>query len=351
MMKKYKMLVWLLLSMLVFAGCESRRFAETKNSTTNVPSEETESNSIEVGFSQLGAESDWRSANTESMKEALSVQNGYTLVFKDGQQKQSNQITAVRTFIQQDVDYIVLAPVTESGWDSVLEEAKEAGIPVILVDRLVDVSDKSLYQCWVGSDFELEAKKVCEWLNQYAAARGIDSKDLHIVDLQGTLGSTAQIGRTLGLEETAEKYGWDIVAQEEADFTQARGREVMASMIRAYDNINVVYCENDNEAMGAIKALEAAGYTVGSDIQNGEIMVLSFDGINEEALDYAKAGKIACIGECNPMHGARVAAMIQQLEKGESINKMNYVDERIYSALPDVTEITVDGEKYNITVP
>ena len=351
MMKKYKMLIWLLLSMLVFAGCESRRFAETKNSTTNVPSEETESNSIEVGFSQLGAESDWRSANTESMKEALSVQNGYTLVFKDGQQKQSNQITAVRTFIQQDVDYIVLAPVTESGWDSVLEEAKEAGIPVILVDRLVDVSDKSLYQCWVGSDFELEAKKVCEWLNQYAAARGIDSKDLHIVDLQGTLGSTAQIGRTLGLEETAEKYGWDIVAQEEADFTQARGREVMASMIRAYDNINVVYCENDNEAMGAIKALEAAGYTVGSDIQNGEIMVLSFDGINEEALDYARAGKIACIGECNPMHGARVAAMIQQLEKGESINKMNYVDEQIYSALPDVTEITVDGAKYNITVP
>lgn len=351
MMKKYKMLVWLLLSMLVFAGCESRRFAENKNSTTNVPSEETESNSIEVGFSQLGAESDWRSANTESMKEALSAQNGYTLVFKDGQQKQSNQITAVRTFIQQDVDYIVLAPVTESGWDSVLEEAKEAGIPVILVDRLVDVSDKSLYQCWVGSDFELEAKKVCEWLNQYAAARGIDSKDLHIVDLQGTMGSTAQIGRTLGLEEAAEKYGWDIVAQEEADFTQARGREVMASMIRAYDNINVVYCENDNEAMGAIKALEAAGYTVGSDIQNGEIMVLSFDGINEEALDYAKAGKIACIGECNPMHGARVAAMIQQLEKGESINKLNYVEERIYSALLDVTEITVDGEKYSVTMP
>jgi simple sugar transport system substrate-binding protein len=109
--------------------------------------------------------------------------------------------------------------------------------------------------------------------------------------------------------------------------------------------------ENDNEAMGAIKALEAAGYTVGSDIQNGEIMVLSFDGINEDALDYAKAGKIACIGECNPMHGARVAAMIQQLEKGESINKMNYVDERIYSALPDVTEITVDGAKYSVTMP
>ena len=350
MMKKNIMLLWLLLSMLAFVGCESSRFAERKNLTT-VPSEGTESNSIVVGFSQLGAESDWRSANTESMKEAFSAKNGYTLVFKDGQQKQSNQITAVRTFIQQDVDYIVLAPVTESGWDSVLEEAKEADIPVILVDRLVDVSDNTLYKCWVGSDFELEAKKVCEWLNQYAIANEIAPEDLHIVDLQGTLGSTAQLGRSRGLNEAAMENGWDIVALAEADFTQARGREVMASMLRSYDNINVVYCENDNEAIGAIMALEAAGYTVGSDIKNGEVMVLSFDGINEEALDYAKEGKIACIGECNPMHGTRVAGMIEQLEKGETIQKFNYVEERIFSALPDVTEITVDGTKYSVTAP
>lgn len=350
MMKKNIMLLWLLLSMLAFVGCESSRFAERKNLTT-VPSEGTESNSIVVGFSQLGAESDWRSANTESMKEAFSAKNGYTLVFKDGQQKQSNQITAVRTFIQQDVDYIVLAPVTESGWDSVLEEAKEADIPVILVDRLVDVSDNTLYKCWVGSDFELEAKKVCEWLNQYAIANEIAPEDLHIVDLQGTLGSTAQIGRSRGLNEAAMENGWDIVALAEADFTQARGREVMASMLRTYDNINVVYCENDNEAIGAIMALEAAGYTVGSDILNGEVMVLSFDGINEEALDYAKEGKIACIGECNPMHGSRVADMIEQLENGETIQKFNYVEEQIFSSLPDVSEITVDGTKYSVTAP
>ena len=350
MMKKFKMLLWLLLSMLAFVGCESSRFAERKNLTT-VPSEGTESNSIVVGFSQLGAESDWRSANTDSMKEAFSAKNGYTLVFKDGQQKQSNQITAVRTFIQQDVDYIVLAPVTETGWDSVLEEAKEADIPVILVDRLVDVSDKSLYKCWVGSDFELEAKKVCEWLNQYAIANEIAPEDLHIVDLQGTLGSTAQLGRSRGLNEAAVKHGWDVVALAEADFTQARGREVMTSMLRTYDNINVVYCENDNEAIGAIMALEAAGYTVGSDIKNGEVMVLSFDGINEEALDYAKEGKIACIGECNPMHGERVADMIEQLERGEKIEKFNYVEEQIFSSLSDVTEITVDGATYSVTAP
>lgn len=350
MMKKYKMLFWLLLSMLALVGCGSRRHVEKEN-TTNVPSEGIDSNSVVVGFSQLGAESDWRNANTESMKEAFYARHGYSLVFKDGQQKQSNQITAVRTFIQQDVDYIVLAPVTETGWDSVLQEARDADIPVILVDRLVDVSDESLYQCWVGSDFELEAKKVCEWLNQYAIANGIAPGDLHIVDLQGTLGSTAQIGRSRGLYEAAMENGWDIVDAAEADFTQARGREVMASMLRAHDNINVVYCENDNEAIGAIKALEAAGYTVGSDILNGEVMVLSFDGINKDALDYARQGKIACIGECNPMHGERVASMIEQLEKGETINKLNYVDERIFSALSDVTDITVDGEKYSVTSP
>jgi simple sugar transport system substrate-binding protein len=344
-MKKIKRLTWLLLSMLVLTGCESSRPVETNEPTTSA------SSNVVVGFSQLGAESDWRSANTESMKEAFCEASGYTLVFKDGQQKQTNQITAIRTFIQQDVDYIVLAPVTESGWDSVMEEAKEAGIPIILVDRLVDVSDKSLYQCWVGSDFELEGKKVCEWLHQYTLQNDIAPEDLHIVDLQGTLGSTAQLGRSRGLNEAAIEHGWDIVALRDADFTQEKGREVMTSLLRTYDNINVVYCENDNEAIGAIKAIEAAGLVPGKDIANGEIMVLSFDGINEEALEYAREGKIACIGECNPLHGPRVEAMIKALERGETPEKYNYVEEHIFSALPDVTSIVVDDVEYTITKP
>lgn len=336
--------MWLLLSMLVLSGCGSSRPVETTEPTS-------ENSNIVVGFSQLGAESDWRSANTESMKDAFCEAAGYTLVFKDGQQKQTNQITAIRTFIQQDVDYIVLAPVTESGWESVMEEAKEAGIPIILVDRLVDVPDKSLYQCWVGSDFELEGKKVCEWLHQYTLQNDIAAEDLHIVDLQGTLGSTAQLGRSRGLNEAAIEHGWDIVALRDADFTQEKGREVMTSLLRTYDNINVVYCENDNEAIGAIKAIEAAGLVPGKDIANGEIMVLSFDGINEEALEYAREGKIACIGECNPLHGPRVEAMIQALERGETPEKYNYVEEHIFSALPDVASITVDGVEYDVTEP
>ncbi len=347
-MKNKKTFMWLLLSLLVLTGCGSSRPVTTEQTKQT---ENIDEGRIVVGFSQLGAESDWRSENTESMKKAFSIGNGYTLVFNDGQQKQTNQITAIRTFIQQDVDYIVLAPVMETGWDSVLEEAKEAKIPVILVDRMVDVADRSLYQCWIGSDFELEGKKVCEWLHQYTLANDIPSEDLHIVDLQGTLGSTAQLGRSRGLNEAALEHGWDIVALKDADFTQEKGREVMSELLREYDNINVVYCENDNEAIGAIKAIEAAGLTAGADIKNGEIMVLSFDGINREALEYAKEGKIACIGECNPLHGPRVAALIQSLELGREPEKFNYVEERIFSTLDDVETINVDGIEYVVASP
>lgn len=344
-MKNKKTFMWLLLSLLVLTGCGSSRPVQTEEI------ENEDAGKIVVGFSQLGAESDWRSANTASMKEAFGDGTGYSLVFKDGQQKQTNQITAIRTFIQQDVDYIVLAPVMETGWDSVLEEAKQADIPVILVDRMVDVADRSLYSCWVGSDFELEGKKVCEWLHQYTLAKGIAPKDLHIVDLQGTLGSTAQLGRSRGLNEAALEHGWDIVALKDADFTQEKGREVMAQLLREYHNINVVYCENDNEAIGAIKAIEAAGLKAGADIENGEIMVLSFDGINEEALSYMAQGKIACIGECNPHHGPRVEALIQSIEDGGIPEKFNYVEESIFSTIKEVTTITVDGQQYTVANP
>ena len=151
---------------------------------------------ITVGFSQVGAESDWRTANTESMKSTFSEDNGYSLIFDDAQQKQENQITAIRNFIQQEVDYIVLAPVTETGWDTVLQEAKDAGIPVIIVDRMVNVSDDSLFTAWVGSDFLAEGNKAAEWLNAFATAKGINAKDIHIADIQGTIGASAQIGRS-----------------------------------------------------------------------------------------------------------------------------------------------------------
>ena len=298
---------------------------------------------ITIGFSQVGAESDWRTANTESMKSTFSTENGYELIFDDAQQKQENQITALRNFIQQDVDYILLAPVTETGWDTVLQEAKDAGIPVIIVDRMVDVSDDSLYTAWVGTDPLLEGRKACEWLNAYAEAKGIE--ELNIAHIQGTIGSTAQIGRTQGLEEGAEKYGWNIVTQQTGEFTQAKGQEVMESMLKQYDNINVVYCENDNEAFGAIDAIEAAGKTVGPD---GDILVISFDSTGAGLQDVID-GKIICDVECNPLHGPRAQELVEALEAGEEVDKENYVDGEIFAHGTDVTSVTVDGTEYQVT--
>ena len=294
---------------------------------------------ITVGFSQVGAESDWRTANTESMKSTFSEENGYELIFDDAQQKQENQLTAIRNFIQQEVDYILLAPVTETGWDTVLQEAKDADIPVIIVDRMVDVSDDSLYTTWIGTDSLLEGRKAAEWLNAYTTAKGIDAKDVNIVDIQGTIGSTAQIGRSKGLEEGVDNYGWNLLAQQSGEFTQAKGQEVMESMLKQYDNINVVYCENDNEAFGAIDAIEAAGKKVGSDIANGEILVISFDTTNAGLTDTLN-GKIACDVECNPLHGPRAEELIKALEAGEEVEKLNYVDEEIFAVDDTVKEVT-----------
>ena len=339
----------------VLAGCGSSGAKETAapaGSETEAASEaasgETEAagntgDVITVGFSQVGAESDWRTANSESMKSTFSTENGYNLIFDDAQQKQENQIAAIRNFIQQEVDYIVLAPVTESGWDTVLQEAKDAEIPVIIVDRMVNVSDDSLYTAWVGSNFKLEGQKACEWLKQYVAAKNMS--EVNIVDIQGTIGASAQIGRTEALNEAVEANGWNLLAQQTGEFTQAKGQEVMESMLKQYDNINVVYCENDYEAFGAIEAIKAAGKTVGPD---GDILVMSFDTTKQGITD-TLSGDIIVNTECNPLHGPRVEQIIKQLQAGETPEKQAYVEEGIYAHGSDVASVSIDGTDYEVT--
>lgn len=324
-------------------GCGGGGGSSSSDGGSDEGGSEGGSDVITVGFAQVGAESDWRTANSESMKETFSEANGYELIFDDAQQKQENQITAIRNFIQQEVDYIVLAPVTETGWDTVLQEAKDADIPVITVDRMVDVSDDSLFVSYVGGNFQLEGAKACEWLKAYADAKGI--KELNIAHIQGTIGASAQIGRTEGLENAAKEYGWNIVAQQTGEFTQAKGQEVMESMLKQHDNINVVYCENDNEAFGAIDAIKAAGKTVGPD---GDILVISFDTV-KAGIEATLSGEIICNVECNPLHGPRVAELIQKLEAGEELEKIAYVDEGIYAHGADVAKVTVDGTDYEVT--
>lgn len=316
---------------------------DTTEAATEAAKEEAKSSGeqIVVGYAQVGAESDWRTANTESFKSTFTEENGYKLIFDDAQQKQENQIKAIRSFIQQDVDYIVVAPVVETGWETVLQEAKDAGIPVILSDRMMDVSDDSLFTCWVGGNFVLEGEKGADWLAEYLKGQGRENEDINIVTLQGTIGASAQVGRTEGFgNKLAEHPNWKMLAMQTGEFTQAKGQEVMESFLKSYDDIDVVIAENDNMAFGAIDAIKAAGKTCGPD---GDIIVISFDSV-KAAFDAMIAGDLNCTVECNPLHGPRVAEIIQKLEKGESVEKIQYVDEGIFPA--DTAEKDAVGRMY-----
>ncbi|MEY8354514.1 ABC transporter substrate-binding protein [Lachnospiraceae bacterium 54-53] len=313
------------------AGTETAtEAAESKaGETTAAAKAEEKKEQLVVGFSQVGAESDWRTANTESMKSTFTEENGYKLIFDDAQQKQENQLKAVRNFIQQDVDYIVIAPVTETGWDTVLQEAKDAGIPVIIVDRMIDVSDDSLYTAWVGSNFLQEGYDAVTWLDEYLKKNNRGDEEINIVTLQGTIGSSAQIGRTDGVEEKMKDHpNWNMLERQTGEFTQAKGQEVMESFLKTYNDIDVVIAENDNMAFGAIDAIKAAGKTCGP---NGDIIIISFDAV-AAAFDSMIAGDMNVSVECNPLHGPRVAEIIQKLEKGENVDKIAYVQEGVYPA-------------------
>ncbi len=305
---------------------------------------------IKVGFSQLGAESDWRRANTASMRETFSEENGYQLFFEDAQQKQTNQAMAIRRFIQQGVDYIVVAPATEVGWDNALSEAKKAEIPVILIDRRISVKDSTLYTCWVGSDFKLEGDKVTGWMRQFFRMKSIDPKSVKIFDLQGTIGTSAQIGRTNGLKDAAKRNGWEIVETADGDFTEAKGNEVTDRVIQEHPEINVIYAENDNMALGAVKAIQKNGRRVGMDMASGEILVVSFDGVSTEAMQMLIDKKIACIGECYPMYGSNVRSCIEVIEAGKKPDKTSFVSEGLYSADKTITQISAGMRDYAVTI-
>ncbi|WP_085832034.1 ABC transporter substrate-binding protein [Clostridium merdae] len=341
-MKKLLSVLLAMTMALSFAACGGT----TSNSSAAAPAASSESKATGgdsnkltvVGFSQVGAESDWRTANTASMKEVFTEANGYKLIFDDAQQKQENQITAIRNFIQQEVDFIVLAPVTQTGWDTVLKEAKDASIPVIIVDRMIDVSDDSLFTCWVGSDFRKEGDTAVKWMADSLK----DKKALNIVHLQGTIGSSAQIGRTEGLEAGVKaNSGWKLIAQQTGEFTQAKGQEVMESILKQNDKIDVVYCENDNMAFGAIDAIEAAGKKAG---KGGDITVISFDA-TKAGLEATLKGKINYNVECNPLHGPRVEAIIKDLKAGKTPQKLAYVNEEAFDA-NTITQEVINARAY-----
>ena len=312
--------------------------------TENVDNTE-EQHLTTIGFSQVGAESDWRTINSVSVKDTFTLEKGYNLIFDDARQTQTNQIRAIRSFIQQDVDYIIFSPVVESGWDTVLEEAKRAEIPVIVIDRMVNVKDENLYTAWIGSDFYLEGQKACKTLKAYIDKKGIE--EVNIVNIQGTIGSTAQIGRTKALEEAVEKYGWNLLEQTSGEFTQARSYEVMKDALEKYDNINFVYCENDNEAFGAIDAIRDAGKSVGS--LEGDIQIISFDA-TAEGLARTRLGDIIIEIECNPLQGPMAEKVIQQIENKEEVTKRYYIPARIFVHDEGIPDIKLRGKDFSAEV-
>lgn len=276
-----------------------------------------------VGFSQLGAESDWRVANTASMMEALSEEQGFELLYDNARQKQENQLLAVRNFIVQDVDIIVIAPAEETGWDAVLQEAKDAGIPVIIVDREVAVEDKELYLTAIGSDFLTEGKRAVQWMEQR-----FPDQPLHILHLQGSFGATSQLMRSKAIEDAVEaNEDWQFAAQLAGDYTESKAYEEVRAFLEAGGEFDVLYSENDNMTFGALRALDEAGITYGRD---GEVAVISFDSVRR-ALTACMEGKIDLCVECNPLHGPRVAELIHQYLAGQSIPKQIFVEEQVFT--------------------
>lgn len=298
---------------------------------------------IVVGFSQVGAESDWRNANTLSMQQALSPANGFRLILDDAQQRKERQITALRNFIHQGVDYIVLAPTTEDGWDTVLGEARAAGIPVIIIDRMIygegqigaDPQGDPLFTSWIGSDFRTQGAKAVAWMEET-----FGEKPLRIVHLQGNYGSSAQIGRTASLDAgLAANPQWSLVARDSGDFTQAKGQEIVRQLLAEGVAFDVIFAENDNMAYGAIDALKAAGLTPGKDVH-----IVSFDA-NRRALGMVLTGEISCNVECNPLHGPRVLEVIMQLERGETPPRYTYVEEGVFT-VDGLTQELIDSRGY-----
>lgn len=306
----------------LLTGCAGQ---EPKTEDTRTP---TDDNLIVVGVSQEGSESVWRTANTRSVKETFTKENGYFLIFNNARQKQENQIKALRSFISQRVDYIVFSPIVEDGWDTVLQEAKAAGIPVILMDRNINVKDASLYTAWVGSDFVEEGRNAGKWLEEYLKGQRFNDEQVNIVVLQGTAGTTAMFGRTQGFEEIAAQHpNWNILEQANADFTTAKGEEEMRRLLNTYPEIDVLVSQNDDMTFGALEAIDQAGKTTGT---GGDITVISFDG-TKKALEKVKTGAINVDVECNPYQGKYIEEIIQALETGQSIEKDNYVEEKVFT--------------------
>ena len=285
---------------------------------------------ITVGFAQTGSESGWRSANTESMKDAFSAKNGFKLIFNAADNKPENQIAAVRNFINQGVDAIVIAPVVTTGWDDVLKEAKDADIPVILEDRTIDGS-ADLYKAWIGDDFKKEGETAGAWAKQT-----LGDKATNMVVLEGTTGSAPAQDRAAGFDSAIAGTQIKKLDSQTGNFTRADGKTVMEGFLQKYGKtINLLFAQNDDMGLGALDAIKAAGLTPGKDIQ-----IVTIDATHD-GLQAAADGEFNYVVECNPLLGPTVAKTVKDILAGKSVEKkqtavdQSFTPEQAKTSLPD----------------
>ncbi|MFE9018590.1 ABC transporter substrate-binding protein [Streptomyces sp. NPDC007808] len=292
------------------------------------------SKAITLGFAQVGSESGWRTANTDSVKSAAK-EAGFKLQFSDAQQKPENQISAIRSFIAQKVDVIAFSPVVVTGWDAVLKEAKAAKIPVVLTDRSVD-SDESLFVTLVGSDFTDEGRRAAKILEKVLEKAGHKGK-VKIAQLEGTTGAAPAIERAKGFKEVMDaehKDDWEIVASQSGDFTRAGGKQVMTAFLQSNPDIDVLFAHNDDMGLGAIQAIEAVGKKPGKDI-----LIVTVDGVKDGFIAMSE-GKINAIVECNPLLGPQLMDVVKKVHAGEQVERWiktkesDFMQDQAKDALP-----------------
>ena len=271
-----------------------------------------------VGFAQIGAESEWRTANTRSIKETA-IHLGVELKFSDAQQQQENQIKAIRSFIAQRVDVIGVSPVVETGWDTVFTEVKQAGIPLIVLDRHANVPD-NLFSAFIGSDFVQEGQRACMEMATLLNNHG------NIVELDGTVGSAPAIDRRAGFHDCLQSHpGMHVIAVQSGDFIRARGKEIMETFLKSYGRqIDALFAQNDDMALGAIEAIEAYGLKPGTDIK-----IVSVDAVRG-AFEAMIAGKLNVTIECNPLLGPQFFETALKLANGAPVEKWVKSNEDIY---------------------
>ena len=293
--------------------------------------------SVVVGFSQLGAESSWRIANTVSMEQAAE-EYGYGLMMENANQKQEKQIDAIRSFIAYQVDVIVFSPIVETGWDNVLKEAKQAGIPVILMDRMIETQDDSLYTAYVGDDFYAEGRRAGEYLIR--KADDIGAEYLRIAEICGTTDSTPMRDRHRGfMDVIGQDERFTIIGSMDGDFLRSKGEDCMRDFLQKYgaDEIDVVFAHNDAMMLGALDVLESADNPVMK-----KMILITVDG-EKDAVDALKAGRINCVVQCTPHLGPLVMKLVRDMVEGQDIPRVYHPEEGVFSDFDDLTDPAVEG--------